>query len=66
MSKQQVTVNKAAEHLINSTPVLGEGEAVNANFIKNSKGGGRGGGEERDRQTERERETDQQALGSQR
>ena len=43
-------VNKAAEHLINSTPVLGrkkekekrkrkKEEAVNAYLIKNSKGG---------------------------
>ena len=39
-------VNKAAEHLINSTPVLGrkkattkKKEAVNAYLIKNSKGG---------------------------
>ena len=45
-------VNKAAEHLINSTPVLGGGgggveaekEAVNAYLIKNSGGGGGGGG----------------------
>ena len=40
-------VNKAAEHLINSTPVLGrkkkkkKEEAVNAYLIKNSKGEGR-------------------------
>ena len=36
-------VNKAAEHLINSTPILGrrkKEEAVNAYLIKNSKGGG--------------------------
>ena len=47
-------VNKAAEHLINSTPVLERGKkAVKAYFIKNSKGergcvggGGRGGGSE--------------------
>ena len=34
-------VNKAAEHLINSTPVLGRGKKknVNAYLIKNSKGG---------------------------
>ena len=52
-------VSKAVEHLINSTPVLGEGKkkkrgggkAVNAYLIKNSKGererereGGGGGG----------------------
>ena len=34
-------VNKAAEHLINSTPVLGK-KAVNAYLIKNSKGEGEG------------------------
>ena len=44
-------INKAAEHLINSTPVFGrekkkeKKEAVNAYLIKNSKGvGGVGGG----------------------
>ena len=50
-------VNKAAEHLINSTPVLERKKrrrqkqnkhknkkAVNAYLIKNSKGGGGGGG----------------------
>ena len=41
-------VNKAAEHLINSTPVGGGGEkkeAINAYLIRNSKGDGRGGGD---------------------
>ena len=42
-------VNKAAEHLINSTPVLERKKrrrkkAVSAYLIKNSKGGGGGGG----------------------
>ena len=40
-------VNKAVEHLINSTPVLGgkkKKKAVNAYLIKNSKGEGCGGG----------------------
>ena len=42
-------VNKAVEHLINSTPVLGgkrkkKKEVVNAYLIKNSKGEGCGGG----------------------
>ena len=44
-------VNKAAKHLINSTPVMEKKEVVNAYLIKNSKvwdwwwwGGGGGGG----------------------
>ena len=52
-------VNKAVEHLINSTPVLGKEEekkkAVNACLIKNIKGGG-GGERKRERERERERE----------
>ena len=55
--KSTQPVNKAAEHLINSTPVLEKErkketkkgkKAVNANLIKSSSGGG-GGGEGRER-----------------